>query len=146
MQAVDQHDIGLGHRGRVGRARFVDMRVAVGSDDRGQLDAVAADVLCEVADDGEARHDIEALGLRRGVEAEGECDDADQGCEAKQLEHRILHRLISGGAVAVLAQPRVDDAARAEQHRNDVDRAGRQDDRRAGRQRCVIGQQQPRDA
>ncbi len=36
MQAVDQHDIGLGHRRRVGRARLVDMRVAVRADQRGE--------------------------------------------------------------------------------------------------------------
>ena len=37
MQAVDQHDIGLRHGGRVGRARLVDMRVAVRPDDGRQM-------------------------------------------------------------------------------------------------------------
>ena len=66
MQAVDQHHVGLGHGGRVGRARLVDMGVAVRPDDRRDRDAVAADILGEVADDREAGDDVEPIGLRGG--------------------------------------------------------------------------------
>ena len=62
MQPVDQNHIGAGHRDGIGRFRLIDMRVAVRADQRGQFDPVAADILGEIADDGEAGDDLQLLG------------------------------------------------------------------------------------
>ena len=65
MQAVDQHHIGAGDRHRIGGLRLVDMGVAVGTDERRQLDPLAADIAGEVADDREAGNDLQRRGQRR---------------------------------------------------------------------------------
>ena len=41
------------------------MRIAVGADQRGDIDAIAADIADEIAEDREAGDDVEAI-LRRG--------------------------------------------------------------------------------
>ena len=72
MQAVDQHDIGLGHGDRVGRARLVDMGVAVRADDASSdVDAVAADIFGEIADDREAGDHFRAARPRRPARPNG---------------------------------------------------------------------------
>ena len=69
VKAVDQHHVGLAHGDRVCRGRFVDMGVAIGSDNGGDVDPVAADVLRKVGNDGEGRDDLQ----RRGEG--GRCSD-----------------------------------------------------------------------
>ena len=51
--------LGVRDRLRVGRRRRIDMRVAVRADQRRDVDAVAADLLGEIAEDREARDDVE---------------------------------------------------------------------------------------
>ena len=65
MKPVDQNDVGLCHRHGIGRARFVDMRVAVRPDDGDDVHTVAADVLGEIGNDGEAGHHLERCGEGR---------------------------------------------------------------------------------
>ena len=49
------------------------MRIAVGTDQRGDIDAIAADIADEIAEDRETGDDVEAIrGARRA-------DDRDQG-------------------------------------------------------------------
>ena len=49
------------------------MRIAIGADQRGDIDAVAADIADEIAEDREAGDDVEAI---RGA---GRADGRDQG-------------------------------------------------------------------
>ena len=62
MQAVDEHDVGTRHCGGIGGLGLINMGVAVGADQSGQLDTVAADISGEVADDRETGDDLERLG------------------------------------------------------------------------------------
>ena len=68
-EAVDDDELGVGDLLRIGRRRRIDMRVAIGADQRRDLDAVAADVLDEIAEDREARDDLEPIFARAPAQA-----------------------------------------------------------------------------
>ena len=46
----------------IGRLRLIDMCIAIGADQRRNLDPVPADLLCEIADDGKACDHLERIG------------------------------------------------------------------------------------
>ena len=66
LEAVDQHDACGRYGAGVCRARLVDVGVPVRPDQGGQVDAVAADVRCQIRDDREGRDDLQSLGRRCG--------------------------------------------------------------------------------
>lgn len=67
FQAVDQHHIRLADGDSIGRARFVDMGIAIRPDERGDLHTIPTDIFREVGDDREAGDDLQFGGgsLRR---------------------------------------------------------------------------------
>ena len=88
-QPIDEHELGIGNPlGIAGRGR-VDVGIAVGADQGCDLDAVAADVLHEVAQDREAGNDVEPILSARGS---GDKERGERG-RSKRLssgQHRIL--------------------------------------------------------
>jgi len=50
-EAVDDHEFCTCNLLRVRRRRRIDMHVAIGTDQRRHADALAADILCKVAED-----------------------------------------------------------------------------------------------
>ena len=68
LQTVDDQHICLCHRCRVLRRWLIDMRVAIGAHDRGQVNMFAADFAHHVAKDGEGGHN---LGLAIGQSRSG---------------------------------------------------------------------------
>ena len=59
LEAVHEDELGVGEAAAVGGRRGVDVGVAVGPDERRDLDAVAADVFREVGEDREGRDHLE---------------------------------------------------------------------------------------
>ena len=64
LHSVDKNDIGGSHGSRIGGAWFVDMRIAIRTDERFQIDPVATDITGEVFDDRETRHHFQRLRSR----------------------------------------------------------------------------------
>ena len=58
-QPVDDDQVGRTHGFGIGRGRLVDMGVAVGTDQGGNLNPVAADIFDHIAQDAETRHDLD---------------------------------------------------------------------------------------
>src|SRR6202035_583221 len=67
-KAVDDKEFGVRDLPGVGRRRRIDMHVAIGTDQCGYDDAIAADIADEIADDRKAGDDIERLRMRDGNE------------------------------------------------------------------------------
>ena len=76
-QTVDDKQFGIRDLFGVRRRRRIDVHVAVGTDQGGHADPVAADIADEIADDRKAGDDVEMiLGMRDGNERHE--DQADQ--------------------------------------------------------------------
>ncbi len=69
LQAVEHHQVGLGQGAGVGGAGRVNVGVAVGADQRGDLDVLAADVVEHVGENAEAGDHLHALGGEGGGQA-----------------------------------------------------------------------------
>ena len=60
-KAVDDDQFGIGDLLRVRGRRRIDVDVAIGTDQGRDLDAIAADIFDEIAEDRKARDDLEAI-------------------------------------------------------------------------------------
>ena len=68
---VDEYEFRIRHLLRIRRRRHIDMCIAVGADQRGDIDAIAADIADEIAEDREAGDDVEPI-LRPRRTADGD--------------------------------------------------------------------------
>ena len=129
----------------VGRRRLIDMRVAVGSDQGDDIDAVAADLFHHVAEDRERGDGLDLVaGLRRSPRPSSTASARPIGSEKRRLFMTRTpcvgdqaSRCLRGTSCQSSA------AAGADQHREEIEHAAGEDDRGAGRQIGVIGDQQP---
>ena len=79
LQPVDDEDISLTHRARVGGGRLIDMGIAIGAYERRDNDMLAPDALHHVAKDREGRNDRDWL-ARLGRDRSGERQGKDSSC------------------------------------------------------------------
>ena len=88
-QPIDEHELGIGNLlGVAGRGR-IDMGIAVGTDQGGDLDPVAADVLHEVAQDREAGDHVEPV-LRARAGSNKQRGVRGRGKRLSSGQHRVL--------------------------------------------------------
>ncbi|MNE24679.1 hypothetical protein D3C80_1179760 [compost metagenome] len=87
FKAIDQHDASLADGNRIGRARLIDMRIAIRTDERGDLDAVAADIFGEIGDNRETGHDLEFGSRSLRHQDRGEGKKACAGGKTEGSEH-----------------------------------------------------------
>ena len=84
LQPVDDQDLRFADGPRVGRGRLVDMRIAVGADERRDGDVLSADPLHHVAEDREGGdHRDRFAGLRDGRRGERQGEDGGGGCQKR---------------------------------------------------------------
>jgi hypothetical protein len=143
-EAVHEHQFGVGSALGVARRGRVDMGIAVGTDQRADLHALAADVLHEVAQDREAGDDVElVLRAGGGRRQERRAGNHDHRPASGQHGFLLCARPASGFKMAAREGLPHQAADAPEQQREHVKRAGDENDRGAGSDTGVEGHQQP---
>ena len=115
------------------------MRIAVGADERCDIDVLAADVFHHVAEDRECGdHRDRPVGLRGGWSGEGQGEDG--GGDVQKGSAGGHENAPSGFEVTAPQGPRGKTADRPKDQRDPVGETGDEDDRRTGGQAEMVGE------